>query len=64
MSAPIDERLAALALSVELLARSASDLRAVVEAQLVRERERRESDTKFIALIADVLKQWGTNGKE
>jgi hypothetical protein len=56
--------LAALALSVELLARSASDLRAVVEAQLVRERERRESDTKFIALIADVLKQWGTNGKE
>jgi hypothetical protein len=65
----IDERLEklvgrheALAQSVELLAASTRDLRAVVEAQIARERERDERDRQYLRALADVLKQWA-NGK-
>jgi len=56
--APIDERLDALAQSVELLAGSTRDLRAVAEATLERQKEQHERDVQFMDLIANVLKQW------
>jgi hypothetical protein len=56
--APIDERLEALAQSVELLAGSTRDLRAVAEATLERQKEQHERDVQFMRLIADVLRQW------
>lgn len=66
----IDERLEklvgrheAMAESVELLAASTRDLRAVVEAQIQRGRERDERDRQYLSLIADVLKQWA-NGEQ
>jgi hypothetical protein len=59
-----EERHKALAESVELLAGSTHDLRAVIEAQLARERERRERDRQFLNAIADVLKAWARNGDE
>jgi hypothetical protein len=63
--APIDERLQALAESMELLAASSHDLRASVEALAASEHEtaeaaraNRERDAKYLSLIADVMKQW------
>jgi hypothetical protein len=64
------ERHEALAQSVELLAGSTRDLRAVVEAQIARERERdeqergrRDRDRQYLRAIADVLKHWA-NGEQ
>lgn len=66
----IDERLAALTMNVELLAGSTSDLRAVIVAQIDRDREREERDRKreerdrkYLNLVADILKHWA-NGEE
>lgn len=53
----------ALAESVELLAASARDLRATVEAEVQRDRERDQRDQKFLGLIADVLKHWANGGE-
>lgn len=61
----IDERLEklvgrheALAQSVELLAGSTRDLRAIIEAEMSRNRERDERDRQYLSAIADVLKHW------
>lgn len=64
------ERHEALRESVELLAGSTSDLRAVIEAETQRGRERDQldrdrlaRDREYLKLIADVLKHWA-NGQE
>ncbi|HEX4545750.1 MAG TPA: hypothetical protein VH110_05280 [Candidatus Acidoferrum sp.] len=59
-----EERHRALAESVELLAGSTRDLRAVVEADLARTRERAERDRKYLDVIADVLKRWASENGE
>jgi len=48
----------ALAESVEMLAASARDLRAVVEAQIGRERARDERSGRYLTMLADVFKAW------
>lgn len=66
----IDERLEALTMHLELLSDSTRDLRAVVEAEIARDRkrderqkEREERDRKYLNAIGDVLKHWA-NGIE
>ena len=66
----IDERLEALTMNVELLADSARDLRAVVEAEISRgherdelQRQRGERDKQYLKAIADILKHWA-NGED
>jgi hypothetical protein len=58
----------ALAESVELLAGSAHDLRAAVEAQVARERLREERSSRYLDMLAGVLKAWAEdqrrNGEE
>jgi hypothetical protein len=65
------ERHEALSQTVELLAGSTRDLRAVVEAQIARDREhdeqgrdRRERDRQYLRTIADVLKHWANGDGE
>jgi len=48
----------ALAETVELLAASARDLRAVVEARIGRERARDERSGRYLDMLAGVLKAW------
>jgi hypothetical protein len=48
----------ALAETVEMLAASAHDLRAVVEAQVARERARDERSSRYLTMLADVFKAW------
>ena len=64
------ERHEALSMNLELLADYSRDLRAVVEAEISRDRERdqrqrerEERDRKYLTALADVLKHWA-NGIE
>lgn len=68
----IDERLEALTMNleivtrdVEMLAGSAKDLRASVEATLTRQRGERERDAQYLRLIGEILSRWanGENGQ-
>jgi len=54
----------ALAESVEMLARSARDLRAVVEAQVGRERARDERSSRYLDMLAGVLKAWAEDYRQ
>lgn len=54
----------ALAESVEMLAASSRDMRAVVEAQIARERARDERSARYLSMLAGVLKAWSADSAE
>jgi hypothetical protein len=58
------EKQKALTESVELLAGSTRDLRAVVVAQLEREKLREEVSARYLGMLSDVLKAWSADSRE
>lgn len=58
------ERHEALAQSVDLLVHSVRDLRAVAEAGLIRQQERRDRDAQYLRAISEVLKHWANGDGE
>ena len=54
----IDQRIEAIAMNLELLSGSVSDLTASVHALVARDREQNERDREYMLVLSEVLKAW------